>query len=220
MGTHHAFVETNWVIDCYAPAHLKVPAALELLKNANAGAVTVHVPGICLSEARATIRRKFQPRSHADPIRTYLRWARDKGQVAADADGTVRSILDAYENEVQNHLERLEELMADLRKQKGVEAFPLTEEMLERALALGTEKLELQPIDNSILAAILSRANGIRKTDPEAELFFCELDGDLQPWDRDGNRKLALSKLYDDAHVWVYSDFTMTSPERPADWDK
>jgi hypothetical protein len=180
----------------------------------------LHVPGICLSEARTAIHRKFQPRGHVDPMRTYLRWAKGRNKVAGDADEMVRRVLDAYENEVLTDLEGLEQALAGLREERGIDVFALTEEMLERALALGTEKLELQPFDNSILAAILTRASEIRRANPETEVFFCELDSDLQPWDRDGNRKLALSRLYDDAKLWVHSDFTMTYPERPADWNK
>jgi hypothetical protein len=218
MGSSHVFVETNWVIACYAPAHLKVPAALELLKKAAAGTIALHVPGICLSEASSTIRRKFQPRSHLDPVRSYLRWAKEKNKTVAESEAAVRRILDIYENEVLSDLEHLEDAIGNLRNEKGVNVFALTEAVLERTLALGTEKLELQPFDNSILAAILTRSSDIRKGDPEAECFFCELDSDLRPWDRDGNRKLTLAELYDEAHVWVYGDFTMAYPERPEDW--
>jgi hypothetical protein len=220
MGASHLLVETNWVVACYAPAHLKASAALELLKKATEGALVPHVPGICLSEARATIRRKSQPRSHLDPVRAYLRWAKDRNRVATGADETVRRVLDSYENEVLNDLEGLEESIASLRREKGVDVFALTEEMLERALVLGIEQLELQPFDLSILAAILTRASEIKKADPEAEVFFCELDTDLQPWDRDGNSKQNLSKLYEEAHLWVYSDFAMTSRRSPAGWAK
>jgi hypothetical protein len=218
MATKHVFVETNWVVDSYAPRHLKVPAALELLKAANAGALSLHLPGLCLSEARSAIRRKFQPRNQADPIRTYLRWARSEGQLTPDADETVRRTLDTYENEVQNHLEHLEEAIAGARNEKGVSVFALTEEMHEKAITLSLEKLELQPFDSSILASILTRADQLRKADPQVEMCFCEMDGDLQPWDKNGKPKPILAGLYDESRVWVYSDFTMTSPERPPNW--
>jgi hypothetical protein len=220
MRASHVFVETNWVVACYAPAHLKVPAALELLKLATDGSITLHVPGICLSEACSTIRRKFQPRSHLDPVRSYLRWAKTKNKAVAETEAAMRRLLDTYENEVLTDLEHLEQAVGSLRSEKGVKAFSLTEEMLEKALALGLEKLELQPFDNSILAAILTRASELEKADPDADLSFCELDSDLRPWDSDGNRKPTLAKLYDEAPVWVYGDFTLTSPARPKNWPK
>jgi len=43
-------------------------------------------------------------------------------------------------------------------------------------------------------------------------------DADLQPWDKRGNAKQLLTKLYDEALVWVYGDFGMNAPERPDGW--
>ena len=50
------------------------------------------------------------------------------------------------------------------------------------------------------------------------DLSFCEVDADLQPWDKNGNPKQPLTQLFDHAGVWVYGDFGLSSPERPADW--
>ena len=45
---------------------------------------------------------------------------------------------------------------------------------------------------------------------------FATLDSDLWPWEKKTGRPRAeLKKLYDDAGVRVYSDFMLTSPERP-----
>jgi hypothetical protein len=89
--------------------------------------------------------------------------------------------------------------------------------MLEQSISLATEKLDLKPFDNSILAAVLVRAHEMLK-EGENDLVFCELDGDLQPWDKNGNTKPVLTRLYHDAHVWVYGDFTRTTPEPPGNW--
>jgi hypothetical protein len=44
------FVETNWVVAWAAPAHQKIPAALEqLLDRAASGELTLHLPAICIS---------------------------------------------------------------------------------------------------------------------------------------------------------------------------
>ncbi len=89
--------------------------------------------------------------------------------------------------------------------------------MLERAIALAQADLSLQPFDQAILAAVLGRAEELR-SQGETDLCFCVTDADLQPWDKRGNAKRLLTKLYDEALVWVYGDFGMNAPERPASW--
>lgn len=220
MGARHVFVETNWVVDCFAPAHFATQASRELFQSAKQRTLSLHVPGICLSEARTVIRRKFQPRNQADPLRSYIRWAREKDEIDPSTEEVIRRSLDKYEATILAELESLENLLATVKNQRGVDVFPLTESMLERALSLGVEKLELRPFDYAILPAILTRAAEIQQDEPEAELFFCELDGDLQPWDKNGNIKPLLAELYDNARVWVYGDFSMTSPARPNEWLK
>jgi len=74
--------------------------------------------------------------------------------------------------------------------------------------------LDLKPFDQSILAAILVRAGELRNQGID-DISFCELDRDLQPWDKDGRRKEPLASLYDSAQVWVYGDFAMENPPRP-----
>ena len=53
----HIFVETNWLFAYAAPAHHQVPAAAELLDRARRGEFTVHMPNICLGEARQAFSR-------------------------------------------------------------------------------------------------------------------------------------------------------------------
>ena len=127
MPTQHVFVETNWIVDCFAPVHLRVPAAVELLKKAHAGRIKLHIPGVCLSEAPKPMRTKFQPRRHADAIRGYLRHAKEEGKLSVETDALFRQTLDRYEADVSGHLERLEESIAVLRKEKGIDVFPLSE---------------------------------------------------------------------------------------------
>jgi hypothetical protein len=48
---------------------------------------------------------------------------------------------------------------------------------------------------------------------------FCELDSDLQPWNRNGERRSILGDLYDNARIWVYGDFLLEEVnELPSDW--
>src|SRR5437870_1161230 len=70
----HVFVETNWVVASSAPVHERMPAALELVERAQQGEIRLHLPSICLGEARYPIRSKYQPRTSADAIRKFLAW--------------------------------------------------------------------------------------------------------------------------------------------------
>jgi predicted transcriptional regulator with HTH domain len=217
MPRLHVFAETNWLVGCFAPAHLKSPEALTLLKSAKPGTIDIHVPSICLTEARTTIRRKFQPRSHLAPIRNYLRWV--STDVLSDpTKETIRKALDGYQTSVQAELDGLEITLQTFAQTPGIDVFALSEPMLERSRSLGFEKLELQPFDNSILAAIITRAEALKKNEPDSQLVLCQLDDDLRPWNSEGQVKPTLARLYDDARVWVYGDFEMAKPPRPENW--
>jgi hypothetical protein len=212
----HVFVETNWVVDYCAPAHQRALSAVMLLEAANSGNIHLHLPAPCLAEARSVIRIKFQPRE-ANRLREYLKWAKASGHVETTVVDATRQVLDQFEAIVKRDLDNLEGRLHGLKTERGLHIFPLSNEMLERSISLTMEKLELKPFDNSILAAILVRAEELVK-EGGTDLAFCELDGDLQPWDKHGKTKPVLTRLYDDARIWVYGDFTMTTPERPQNW--
>jgi len=212
----HVFVETNWVVDYCAPAHKQALAAIRLLHSARSGTIQLHLPSPCLSEAAGAIRKKFQPRE-VDTVRQYLKWARINGYVKPDEEQITRRVLDQFEKLVNNDLDRLEDKLSSLRSEAGLEVFPLSHTMLERSIALAVDKLDLKPFDNSILAAVLVRAGELLRQG-DSDLAFCELDGDLQPWGRNGQDKPQLRRLYDSVRVWVYRDFTITTPEPPDNW--
>ena len=213
----HVFIETNWVVAYAAPAHNKIPAAVELLKKANAGEVQLYLPSICISESRSPIQKNFQPRLEADRVRRFLLWGKGNKVVDAAAEETVRRTLDQMEAVIKKDLERLDEVLNDLRKQKGLEVFDLNQEMCELCSQLSDVKLDLKPFDQMILASVLVRAKELAAKG--VDLFaFCEEDSDLQPWDRAGNSKEKLVRLYDDAHIWVYQDFLLEKPTMPEGW--
>src|SRR5216683_2311279 len=105
----HVFIETNWVVAYAAPAHHKIPAALELFDRAASGEIKLHLPVICISEARRPIFERFQSRNEAD-----------------------RRVLDRMEGRVKADLEGLDEALNNLRAAKGIEIFNLSQKMLER----------------------------------------------------------------------------------------
>jgi predicted nucleic acid-binding protein len=212
--TRHVFVETNWVVDYAAPGHRRFPAARELLRRADEGELKLYIPSICLTEARGTIRRKFQPGSEAQAIRRFLAWATSKGEVTQDEHARMQSILNRFTQHVEAELGALDDTFEELRAHEGaVEVFALDERMLERAITLGASDLYLKPFDQAVLAAVLVRAEQLRGAGKH-DICFCELDADLQCWDRRGNPRLDLQALYDEVGVWVYGDFELRSPSR------
>jgi hypothetical protein len=215
--SRHVFVETNWVVAYASPAHHKVPAAIDLLNRAKAGEFALHTPLPCLTEARRPILTKCQPRREADAIRDFLVWAGSTGKISPDIIQMTRSVLDQFEMYVRGEIKALDTILAQLKDEPGVDVFALNNRMLHQCTELALSDLSLQPFDQAILAAILVRANELW-AEGERDLAFAELDGDLQPWDRDGNPKRQLVELYDAAHIWVYGDFELLTPERPSDW--
>lgn len=198
----HVFVETNWVVDCAAPAHNKVQAALDLLQKANKGEIQLHLPAICLAEARHPLSAKFQTRQAADRVRQFVTWAISTNQLRAEQGEAIRSGVD---------------LMEKLTQKPGLDVFPLNAAMLTRSTGLCFELPDLKPYDQAVLAAILVRAEELMKSG-ERKLVFCELDSDLQPWDKARHPKPKLTELYDRANVWVYSDYLLLAPGMPDGW--
>ena len=129
-------VETNWVVDVIAPAHLQSPQALKLLERAQAGEFKLYVPAICFAEARETVPRRFAPRSRS----------------------------------------------------ANLNIFPLSEKMLERQVSIGSMNLSLKPYDLAVLAAVIVKSEELLQ-EGHPWTCFCELDSDLQPWDKSGARK-------------------------------
>lgn len=202
----HVFVETNWVVAYAAPPPARLPAAVELAERAEKGEVRLYLPSICLTEAVRPIRPKYKPREAADSVRQYLAWAEETGKPNKDY-AKVRRILDQYQTAVTAYLQRLEDRLTELRIQPGMDVFALNDRMLSRAAELATTKnLDLKPFDQAILAAVLVRAESIRKEGAD-DISFCELDSDLQYWDKHGNAKEPLASLYKAAGIWVYGDF-------------
>jgi hypothetical protein len=210
----HVFVETNWVVALVAPTHLQMPEAVELREKARDGQLRLYLPAISLTEARHPVRTKYQPRPTADTLRKYLRWAANAGRIDTQQAGVVRVALDQYEAVVLSELDELEQRLQNLTQHPGIEVFALTERMLGRAVELASLNLDLKPFDQAILAAVLVRAEQLRDNGAD-EIAFCELDADLQPWDRNGEAKQPLTGIYDSAHVWVYGDFALRSPQKP-----
>jgi len=145
---------------------------------------------------------KCKPKNEADAVRLFLLRARAEKIVSPEQERMTREVLDRFEQHIRAELRQLNDTLASLRNQSGLELFPLNEKMLERAVGLAGLDLSLQPFDQSILAAVLVRAEELRDAG-ETDLCFCETDADLQPWNKKGDSKQPLTDLYDSALVWV-----------------
>ena len=195
-----------------------MPAAAELLGRARSGEFTLHIPNICLGEARRTILARCQPRSEANAIRRFLSWAQPSGYVAAADAASTRLVLDKYEAAIKRDLGELENTFRRLANLPFVHIFGMDEATLNRGTELILSGLDLKPFDQAILAGILVQASRLWD-EGERGLSFCEIDSDLQPWDAYGNPKAPLRGAFDRAHLWVYGDFTLTEPRRREGFD-
>ncbi len=213
--TQHVFVETNFVVDWAAPAHHRAAAAVALVERAERGELVLHLPAVCLLEARSVLRGgRFQPRDDADPIRAFI----GLGSTSPEEKRVVLQSLDRYEAYIKRELTDAPARVESLRQRSGIDVFAADDLVLVRSIELTGEVEGTKPFDLAVLAAVLVRAERIRAGDPSAQISFCELDADLQPWDRKGASRAWLQALYDASHVWVYADFTMVGPPRPPSW--
>ncbi|HXP61614.1 MAG TPA: hypothetical protein VN829_14045 [Dongiaceae bacterium] len=134
----------------------------------------------------------------------------------ADASIT-RTVLDKYESRIQEDLKMLDDNLRILAALPCIDIFGLDDAVLNRATALALAGIAPKPFDHAILAAILVTAQRLWERG-ERGLSFCETDADLQPWGRYGDPKPELRAAYDQAHLWVCADFTLTQPTRRPDF--
>lgn len=80
------------------------------------------------------------------------------------------------------------------------------------------DDISLKPFDLAVLAAAIVKSEDLQQ-EGYPWIGFCELDSDLQPWDKSGARKPILCDLYDDARILVYGDFLLKDVDRlPDSW--
>ena len=218
MKPKAVLVETNWVVDVIAPAHLQKPQAIQLLTRAQAGEFELYVPAICLTEARETIPRRFTPRSQSEDLRKFLKWAKSKNKVSPEDAKAAFRVFDQFDGLVANELTKVSERLSELANLPHLNVFPLSETMLERQVTFGALDLSLKPYDLAVLAAVIVKAEELQQQS-HSWVGFCELDADLLPWDKSRYSKPILSKLYDDARIWVYDNFLLEDiDEIPDRW--
>jgi hypothetical protein len=207
----HIFVETNWLVAVAAPPHDRIPAALELLDSARDRRVRIYVPACCIGEARKTIRQKLQPKE-ADRLRRFVRWAVEQRLLDHETAESARTMLSSFQGRVASELAGLNDTLRHITSAAGVEVVPLGGAVLDMSVELHFKEIELSEFDRAVLAVVLIKGKSLRDGG-EADVNFCELDSKLWPLDkRNPQARAELKKLYDDAGVRVYSDFTLQGP--------
>jgi len=210
----HVFVETNWLVALAAPAHNPPPDALELRDSAADGRIRIYLPACCISEARKTIRQKFQPKE-ADRLRSFVQWAFEKRHLDHETAESAMMMLSSFEGHVKSGLAKLNDTLLGITKAAGVEVLPLDDAALGMSLELHFKEVDLSEFDRAVLATVLTKGRSLRDSG-ETDVSFCGLDSDLWPWEkRTGRQRPVFKKLYDDAGVWVYSDFKLRGPAGP-----
>jgi hypothetical protein len=156
---------------------------------------------------------RCQPRNEANAIRGFLAHAEPGGHISKEDAAVVRTVLNQYLLGIKRELDNLDNKLKLLAELPCVRFFGLDDAMLIRATELALAGITLKPYDQAILAGVLVNAERLWHSG-ERLLAFCETDADLQPWDKDGHSKIQLREAYDKAHVWVYENFTLTTPPR------
>ncbi|MGL5033270.1 MAG: hypothetical protein ACRC6M_05660 [Microcystaceae cyanobacterium] len=208
MKPKAVFVETNWLVDVVAPAHLQSPQAVQLIQRVQNGEFELFIPAICFAEARETIPRRFISKNTSDNFRKFVRWAKRENKISSKDSEIAFRIFDQFDGLVRNELDQVPFRLQNLANQQGINCFPLSESMLEFQVEIGSMSLDLKPFDLAILAAILIKIVDLKSQGYEI-LGFCELDSDLLPWDRNGIPKLKLKELYDNINLQVYGSFSL-----------
>ena len=196
----------------------KSQQASQLLSLAEAGEFELYLPAICLTEARETIPRRFTPRSRSEDLRKFVQWAKRQGKMTTEDASAAFRVFDKFDGLVANELTKVPERLIELAEHPNLNVFPLSESMLERQVYIGAMDTSLKPYDLAVLAAILVRAEDLQQQE-HSWVGFCELDSDLQPWDKNGVLKPILSHLYKASRIWVYQDFLVEDvDELPQSW--
>ena len=214
---HHVFVETNWLHDYAAPAHHKVPAAVSLLEPAQRGEFILHIPNVSFAEARQSIQTKCQP-VDGPGVHRYIRWAHKNGELNDERSKEAHQLAEKYVQDIYKELNAVPTILKKVADLSSVKMFALDDEMLDLANQLSLTNVAQKPFDHAILAGILVSSSRLWNQGGRG-ISFAEIDSDLQPWGSKGAPKDDLRKLYDDAHVWVYGDFTLQFPPRHRDFE-
>lgn len=151
-----------------------------------------------------------------------MRWAEGQRRLDAATALSARKMLQSFVEEVETDLSRLNERLKEVSTASGVEILPLDDEILQLCVELYFIEIEPSDFDRAVLAAVLTKGRALTAVGIR-DVNFCQLDSKMWPWEKQKTGqprrpRPQLKKLYDAAGVWVYSDFTLTDPIRPADF--
>lgn len=208
----HVFVETNWLVEIVGPPHKQKKSAVELLARAQAGDIELLIPSVCIQEARNVLNGKVKKgvRGVAREFNEFLKWARINGAVREELISAGFSLVSVFESRVANYIEKdAEKSLEAIRFTPGVKVFPLDEQIISRMLEISVSPFfNLQPMDQAVFASVLAAGKKLYSVSGQTSLF-CEMDSDLQPWDKNGDKRPSFFNSYHDAGVRVIEDFVI-----------
>jgi len=143
------WAETNWVFDYAAPGHHKSLDAVALLNRARANDLQLHLPALCLTEARHVIMNKCQPRYEANAIRQFLARAKSEQTVSPDQERAAREVCTFSSGRSRRRSHRLTMSLRPFTRCPVLNYFLSTNDMLERAIDLAQSDLFLKPFDQA-----------------------------------------------------------------------
>ena len=188
-----------------------------MLERARGSDFVLNIPNVSFAEARQALQTKCQP-VDGPGIHRYIRWAHKNGELNDERAQDAHRLAERYIQDISKELSAVPAILKEVAGLPCVKVFALDDEMLDLANEIALSKAAQKPFDHAILAGILVASSRLWDQG-ERGIAFAELDSDLQPWGTKGAPKNDLRKLYDDAHVWVYGDFTLQFPPRAADFE-
>ena len=124
-------------------------------------------------------------------------------------------MLSSFQEHVTSEIKIVNDRLREVTRAAGVDVLHLDDAVLNMSLELHFKEIELTEFDRAVLAVVLIKGRSLRDSG-EVDVNFCEPDSGLWPWQKKTDQPRAeLKKLYDDAGIRVYSDFTLTTRERP-----
>ena len=120
-------------------------------------------------------------------------------------------MLSSFEGRVASELADLNDTLHEITSAPGIEVVHLDGAVLDMSLELHFKEIELSEFDRAVLSVVLIKGKSLRDRG-EADVSFCELDSKLWPRDKRNRPRPEFEKLYVDAGVQVYSDFTLQGP--------
>jgi hypothetical protein len=183
MPLRHAIVETNFLYNVFRLPSERRPDAVALFARAQAGEFKLHLPYLCIQEAKHLISKSLpQLLRWCEELKRFHRYCEGQG-TARWHFGEVQLLLDSATVEVQQTKDRYRAEIDAFVAAIGDGVIHGTDEVFASLESLALDH-ELKYNDRLILGSVLVRASQLRARG-EAEVYFFSTDiGDLGPTEK------------------------------------